>query len=167
MSVSNIVFANFKFLDSNIIFLGTDRYLSQNNKLNPWPQADHIINGVTTLHEGYTCSLKTIFWKKYSWHFLTHHKYLRSRKHQIILQGMVLCLRWSYTCAWKSSPGPFHHLMETTRIKFQADFSLLQNLYIQTYILHIVFISWKHQPLPRAETSDIQRRIWDLFASVM
>lgn len=86
---------------------------------------------------------------------------MRSRKHQIILQGMVLCLRWSYTCAWKSSPGPFHHLTETTRIKFQADFSLLQNLYIQTYILQIVFISWKHQPLPRAETSDIQRRIWD------
>lgn len=86
---------------------------------------------------------------------------MRSRKHQIILQGIVLCLRWSYTCAWKSSPGPFHHLTETTRIKFQADFSLLQNLYIQTYILHIVFISWKHQPLPRAETSDIQRTIWD------
>lgn len=113
------------------------------------------------MHEGYTCSLETIFWKKYSWHFLTHHKYLRSRKHQIILQGIVLCLRWSYTYVWKSSPGPFHHLTETTRIKFQADFSLLQNLYIQTYILHIVFISWKHQPLPRTETSDIQRKIWD------
>lgn len=82
---------------------------------------------------------------------------MRSRKPQIILQGMVLCLRWSYTCAWKSSPGPFHHLAETTRIKFQADFSLLQNLYIQTYILYTLFLSHENTSLCRGQKRPIFR----------
>lgn len=88
---------------------------------------------------------------------------MRSRKPQIILQGMVLCLRWSYTCAWKSSPGPFHHLTETTRIKFQADFSLLQNLYIQTYILYTLFLCHENTSLCRGQKRPIFRGEFGIY----
>lgn len=85
-----------------------------------------------------------------------------SKIHTCIQQGVRLCLPRSYTCAWKSSPGLFTPLRKQHASKIQMT-SHYYKIGIVRPLTHCFSSHKKNQPLPRAETPQIQRGTWELF----
>lgn len=110
-----------------VCFYNTATSLSYYNELTWLPGVTTVLNctmysyqNCTTLDRKY--EFKTNFSKKSSWYLFKQHFNCNLVAKITCASGNALCLRWSYLCAWKSSPSLFtpsgnkHQQFKWTRI---------------------------------------------------